>query len=262
MGVVTIVQARMSSTRLPGKVMLPLGEAPVLAEQVRRLRLSKLVGRLVVATTTDPADDAIAQLCRSLGVDCFRGHPTDCLDRHFHAATLFRATVVVKVPSDCPLVDPRALDAVVDEFLKRRGVIDYCSNLHPPTWIDGNDVEAISMTALREAWREAVEADEREHTTPFLWRRPDRFCLANVTMPAGVDHSRHYRLVLDYEEDYRAIVSVFGAMRDLGREYTVDDIARYLERHPEIVSLNGHWIGDSWMARSKGCGKGVATWTP
>ncbi len=133
---------------------------------------------------------------------CVSGHPTDLLDRHLQAARERGADAVVKIPSDCPLIDPGAIDSVLTVFLAAPERFDYVGNLHPPTWPDGNDVEVVPVAALETAWREADRPFEREHTTPFLWERPERFRLASVVWESGLDFSRSYRLTVDYQEDY------------------------------------------------------------
>ncbi len=168
--VVVVVQARVGSTRLPGKVMRLLGGEPVLARMLERLAVARLPSEVVVATTTAAADQPIRDLCRRLGVRVESGHPTDCLDRHRQVAAATAADVVVKIPSDCPLIDPAVVDRVIAAFVP--GAHDYVSNLHPPSYPDGNDVEAMSRDALEIAAREATRPLEREHTTPFLWDQP------------------------------------------------------------------------------------------
>src|SRR5262245_53556832 len=153
--VVTVVQARTASTRLPGKVLLPLGGATVLQRMLERVARARRCGVVIVATTTDPEDDEIEAVCGHAGVGCYRGHPTDLLDRHYQVARALDAAAVVKIPSDCPLIDPAVIDRVIGAFLDAPGCWDYASNLHPPTYPDGNDVEICSAAALTAAWTEA-----------------------------------------------------------------------------------------------------------
>ena len=170
--ILTIVQARMGSSRLPGKVLLPLAGQPLLVRMTERVRRAPLAGTVVVATTTDAADDAIADLCAAHGLECFRGNPLDLLDRHYQAARHYAADVVLKIPSDCPLIDPAVIDEAVRFYLDFAERYDFVSNLHPATFPDGNDVEVMPFEALETAWREARRPLEREHTTPFFWENP------------------------------------------------------------------------------------------
>ncbi|HTR77356.1 MAG TPA: glycosyltransferase family protein [Gemmatimonadaceae bacterium] len=245
LGVVTVIQARVGSSRLPGKVLLPLGGTTVLQRQIERVRAATRVGTVVVATTTDRADDPIVALCEQTRTVCVRGHPTDLLARHCLAASTFDARVVTKIPSDCPLIDPRVIDDVLAFFLERPD-LDYASNLHPPTEPDGFDVEVFSRTALDLANREAAQPHEREHTTPFLWDQPDRFRLGNVRRADGRDYATSHRVVLDYAPDYDVIRAVFDALHPANPLFTVDDVIAWLDAHPALAALNHTYRGLSW----------------
>jgi len=239
-----VVQGRTGSTRLPGKILRPLAGRPLLERQLDRIRAARGPFELVVATTVDPADDAVVDLCRRVDVRCFRGHPTDLLDRHVMAARELAADEVVKIPSDCPLIDPRVIDQVLGAFDPARH--DYCGNLHPGSWPDGNDVEVMPMAALERAHREAQKPFEREHTTPYLWNHPERFRLHNVVWERGLDLSRSHRFTIDYEEDYRFIAAVYEALHDDRRVFSVDDILRLLDERPDIYDLNSAHRGVFW----------------
>jgi len=250
MRIVAVIQARMGSTRLPGKVLLPLGGRPLLERLLARVARAAQIDDLVVATTTAEADDPIRRLAADLGVACISGHPTDLIDRHLEAADRLASDVIVKIPSDCPLIDPEVIDEVVGHYRRHRGLYDYVSNLHPATWPDGNDVEVLPRHVLGEAWLEASRGYEREHTTPFVWDRPERYRLGNGTMPGGVDLSCSHRLTIDYEEDYRLIAAVFDAL-DGGRAFSCADIVEFLDAHPEIGGLNSRFRGTGWIDKHR-----------
>lgn len=250
--VVTVIQARTGSSRLPRKVLRPLLGKPLLARLVDRVRTARWVGTVVVATTTDPADDLIEQLCHIEGFPCFRGHPTDLLDRHYQAGWCFGADVVVKIPSDVPLIDHRIIDRVLLVYLQNPDAYDYVSNLHPASYPDGNDVEVMRMAALEIAWREADRDLEREHTTPFLWENPDRFRLANVAWETGLDYSMCQRWTIDYEEDYQLIRAVYQKLYPVNPLFGLDDILALLEREPGIAALNAHYAGVNWYRHHLG----------
>lgn len=242
-----VVQARVGSSRLPGKVLLPLAGAPMLERQIERLLCVRRRFELLVATTTEPADDAIAALCARLALRCFRGHPTDLLDRHFQAARALDAHTVVKVPSDCPLIDPQVVEQVLDEYTLHPGAYDYVSNLHPATWPDGNDVEVLSRAALEAAWHEARRPFEREHTTPFIWERPERFRLGNVRWRTGADLSMSLRLTVDYPEDYHLASAVYEALWSRDRPaFGVGAIVALLDARPDLRALNARRLGVNW----------------
>jgi spore coat polysaccharide biosynthesis protein SpsF len=244
MKILVVVQARMSSTRMPGKIAMPLGGKPLLVRMLERLRAVHVPIDLCVATTTETVDDPVVAMAREAGVDAVRGHPTDLLDRHVQAARLKRADAVAKIPSDCPLIDPAVVDRVLGAFVDDP-TYDYVSNLHPATWPDGYDVEVMSLAALELAHREAERPHEREHTTPFLWDRPDRFRLKNVAWDRDLQMT--HRLTIDYPEDYELIRAVFDALHvEGGAPFGLESILAYLEEHPEVFRLNQKYAGVNW----------------
>lgn len=244
--VVTVIQARTGSSRLPGKVLRPLRGRPLLIHMVERVLAARLVGTVVVATTIEPADNVIELICRAEAFTCFRGHPTDLLDRHYQVAHQFQADVVVKIPSDCPLIDPAVIDRVIGFYLDNSDAYDYVSNLHPATYPDGNDVEVIRFSALETAWHEADRDFEREHTTPFLWERPYRFRLGNVTWEAGQNYALSHRWTIDYLEDYDFINAVYTALYPYKPDFGLDDILALLVERPALPQLNERFAGVNW----------------
>ncbi len=251
MKTVVVIQARTGSTRLPGKVMLPCAGASVLARMLERVTAATTPSDVVVATTARPEDDVIVEVARQSGVEAIRGHDTDLLDRHIAVARATGAEVVVKIPSDCPLIDPATIDRVIGAFLTWRDVspLDYVSNLHPPSWPDGFDVEVMTRTALEIAWEHAHRPHEREHTTPFLWDNPARFFTGNVSWETGLDYSRRYRLTLDYAEDYAVIRRVFETLWTPRRVFTLADILQVLDLQP---AENAMHLGTSWYRNHPG----------
>ena len=248
--IVGVIQARTGSTRLPGKVLRPIQGRPVLAWMLERVAAAQELDEIVVATTYLAVDEPIRALCAELGILCLSGHPTDLLDRHLKVGRAREADAVVKIPSDCPLIDPLIIDLVVEHFRRHYPRYAFVSNLHPPTWPDGNDVEVLRFDVLEEAWCLATRAFQREHTTPFVWDQPERFVTSNVSWPAGRNLSATHRLTLDYEEDLLLIADVFGALHRPGeRFFSVDDIVAYLDAHAEIKALNACHLGSSWMSR-------------
>jgi spore coat polysaccharide biosynthesis protein SpsF len=177
----------------------------------------------------------------------YAGHPTDLLERHVGAARQLRADVVVKIPSDCPLIDPGIIDRVVGLFRQAGWHYDFVSNLHPASYPDGCDVEVMSLAALETAWREARKPHEREHTTPFLWDQPRRFRVGNVRWESGRDLSMTHRLTIDYPQDYALVRAVFEALHRPGAPpFTLEEILSFLDRHPEVFALNRTLAGINW----------------
>lgn len=225
---------------------MPLQGKPLFVRQAERVKAARLCGRVIVATTTDAGDDPIGEVCRKEGLDCFRGDAQDLLDRHYQAALLYPARAVIKIPSDCPLIDPAVIDTVISFYLDHPGEYDFVSNLHPATWPDGNDVEIMTFSALGRAWREANRPLEREHTTPYFWERPDEFRIGNVVMEGGVDYSMSHRFTIDYAEDYAFIRAVYDELYPSNPFFGVADILALLERRPDIYAINSGYAGVNW----------------
>jgi spore coat polysaccharide biosynthesis protein SpsF len=244
--IVIVIQARMSSSRLPGKVMMPVLGESLLQRMVERLQMIKTPAQLVIATSPEPGDDVIEAEANQLNVPCYRGSLTNLLDRHYHAAKRYGATVVLKIPSDCPLIDPRIVDKVIGVFLQEPGQYDYVSNLHPATYPDGNDVEVMSMECLEKTWREAIRPLELEHTTPYIWEHPEQFKIGNVAWETGLDFSMSHRFTIDYAADYDFIRTVFDYLYPVKKDFSCADILELLENKPEIYHLNNAFAGVNW----------------
>lgn len=230
-----IVQARMTSTRLPGKILLPLGGQPMLVRLIARLRRVHRADALVIATTTNTADDPVAALCQRLGVACHRGSEHDVLSRYADAARLHQADTVVRITSDCPLIDPELIDRLIEDFAQ--GSCDYVSNMLPPTWPYGMAVEVFSAQALQEAHAQASQDSEREHVTPFIYRNPERYRLRNV---ACLQNLSHHRWTVDTPEDYELVNLLFGAAYLVNPEFRLGDLLAEMQRHPEWIRINQH----------------------
>ena len=244
--IITVIQARMSSTRLPNKVMLPLTGKPLLLRMYERVAASKLAGTIVIAATKDESDEPIIRLCEENKLEYFRGDSDDVLDRHYQCALKYNPDVVVKIPSDCPLIDSRIIDKVLKYYIDNRKHFDFVSNLHPPSYPDGNDVEVMSFEALKDAWQNAGLKLEREHTTPYLWENPDKFRIGNVKWNSGKDYSMSYRFTIDYNEDYLFIKTVYDELYGQDSSFTLEDILDLLERKPEIKKINEKYCGVNW----------------
>lgn len=245
MNIVTVIQARMSSSRLPGKVMLPILGKPLLLRMIERVRNSNLAGKIIIATSANPDDDRIETLCWENNVICFRGNLTDLLDRHYQVGKLYNADAVVKIPSDCPLIDPHIIDKVLQSYIESEEY-DYVSNLHPASYPDGNDVEIFSFQVLEHAWRDATKNFEREHTTPFIWEHLDMFKVGNVKWETGLDFSSSLRFTIDYEEDYQFIKKVFEELYPQNPKFGLNDILKLIEQKPEIAEINHKFAGSYW----------------
>ncbi len=251
MNTIICIQARTSSSRLPGKVLKPLAGATLLERMIERVKAATITAEIVVLTSHQSEDDPIVQIAQKLGVRCFRGHLTDLLDRHYQAAVQFEADTVAKIPSDCPLIDPQIIRTVFDKF--NEGGCDYVSNLHPATYPDGNDVEIFTSDALEEAWRDGKLDYEREHTTPFMWEQPERFRIGNVEWESGLDLSMTHRWTIDYPEDYEFIRSVYDRLWSPEHSiFTMEDILELLAQYPELAAINAKYVGVNWYRHHLG----------
>lgn len=234
--VLAVLQARTSSSRLPGKVLLPILGQPMLLRQIERLKRCRDIDRLLVATSTDPTDDPLAKLCAEHGLDCFRGSLPDVLARFVEAARTVNPEVVVRLTGDCPLADPSLIDAVIRRFLASD--FDYLSNCEPPTYPDGLDVEVLRLSCLEEAQREAVLPSHREHVTLFVRRQPTRYRLGNYA--DTVDRST-LRWTVDELQDYEFVRSVYEALYPDKPDFTTADIYSLLETVPQLLTINSQF---------------------
>ncbi len=238
-----IVQARMGSSRFPGKVLAPLGGRPMILRQLERIAPAG-VDRVVVATSRDEADTPLADCLRAAGIECVRGALDDVLDRVYRAAVAAGARHVVRLTADCPLLDYRVIDAVL--ALHREHGNDYTSNTLVRTFPDGLDVEVLTFAALEAAWREARAAAEREHVTPFVHGRPQRFKLGNYAN--AVDWSP-LRLTVDHAEDLAVVRAVFDALHPHEPLFGLEEIVELLRRRPDLPALNERYNVHARAAR-------------
>lgn len=231
---VAIIQARMSSTRLPGKVMMPVMGKPLLGYIVERVRPANRVNRIVVATSKEASDDPIAHWCNSAGVPVVRGELEDVLGRYYQAAVSLDTCVetVVRLTADCPLHHHAVVDFAVEQFQRRH--VDYFSNSFPPDFEDGFDVEVFTIAALEKAYREASEANDREHVTPYIRRSP-QFTRAF----AKYRDAYRYKLSVDSAEDFVRVRRILEALYPKERLFSMDDVIRFLAANPELSKPYG-----------------------
>lgn len=236
MRIVGIVQGRMASSRLPGKILKKISGQPMLAHVVERARQSKLITDVGVATTSDPSDDAVERFCRKRGYPFYRGSLLDVLDRFYQAAKMMQADVVVRFTADCPLLDPGLVDETVQVFLERG--VDFAANRLPPpfkrTYPIGLDTEVCSFSALERAWREATAKHDREHVLPYLYEVEGRFKVAVLNYERDYGH---YRWTVDTPEDLKLVRRLFRKMADKPG-FTWLDVVALFEREPQLAQMN------------------------
>ncbi len=238
MKIAAIVQARMMSTRLPKKILMEAVGKSLLSLMIERLKHSEYIKEVIIATTTNPKDDILAEFCEKNNIPYFRGDEDDVLDRYYQTAKHFNVDTIVRATSDCPLIDPKVTDQVIKFFLE--GDYDYVSNIAPPSYPDGLDTYAFSFKALEKAWTEAKDKHEREHVTPYFWKHPELFKVANVGQEE--DMSQTQRWTIDYQEDYDFLKTVFEELYKEGQVFYMQEVLDLLKRKPEIYALNANRI--------------------
>lgn len=254
--VVAIVQARMDSSRLPGKVLKSICGRPMLDWVITRAKRSAAFTQLVVATTTNPSDDVLENYCSENKIPCYRGSPADVLDRYVQAGRKFQADVIVRLTADCPLIDPDLIDQTYSAFMESG--VDFAANRLPPpykrTYPIGLDVEIVSMPALEKAWRDAAELYEREHVMPFIYQHTEKFKLS--ILDHSVDYGA-YRWTVDTPQDLAFIQSVaekFSCRMDFSWLEVID----LLKKFPDLVRINAQVKHKSYLdvdGRVEGTGK-------
>ena len=221
--VVCIIQARVGSSRLPGKVMKPLCKREVIWHVTTRVKASQGIDQIVVATTSLLEDDVIADFCQREKVACYRGDENNVLDRYFKAAKLFNAQTIVRVTSDCPLIDPAIVGTMLSKFPSKKA--DYFSNVLTRTFPKGLDTEIFSFNALSRAWQQASDLNDLEHVTPYIINHPDMFKLANYENKIDLSAQRW---TIDTLKDYQFLSQIYEEIYDENNICLMDDVLRYL----------------------------------
>ncbi|OPX92792.1 MAG: 3-deoxy-manno-octulosonate cytidylyltransferase [Pelotomaculum sp. PtaB.Bin104] len=234
MRIIIVIQARTNSTRLPQKVLLPLNGKTILERVIDRAKKATLPDEVIIATTTQPEDEAIYGLCQSINVKCYRGSANDVLDRYYQVGQAEKADIIVRITSDCPLLDPQVLDQVVKAFLKYSNC-DYASNTIFRTYPRGLDCEVISFQALAKAHSEASFPWEREHVTPYIYRHPQLFKLYSVIDKKNFMHPE-LRFTVDTEEDYMFVRAIYHFLGN--NLFYLKDVYELLDKQPWLAYIN------------------------
>ncbi len=233
--IAALIQARMGSVRLPGKVLADINGRPMLAGMFDRVRSARKIDRCIAVTSTDPSDDPIVEMCGREGIDVYRGSLDDVLDRYYKAAAGINSDVIVRLTGDCPLMDPRVIDEVVGVY--EQGGYDYVANSAPPpgTFPDGMDVEVLSFMALEKAWREAKKPSEREHVTFYFWQNPDKF---RIFRHDRKDDLSKLRLTVDHPQDLEVVREIYARLYPKDPFFSMESILDLLNEHPELCRSN------------------------
>jgi len=227
-----IIQARMGSSRLPGKVMKRLdGKNPMLFYVITQMKHCKLLNKIVVATTNEKIDDQIVKYVQKLGVDCFRGNTLDVLDRHYQCAKKYSISAIVRISSDNPLTDPQIVDSVIEKF--NSNSYDYVTTWPPITYPQGTNVEIFGFKALENAWHEAKRPSEREHMSPFFFNNKSKFKIFQIKYSKNLSH---LRWTVDRENDLEFVRAVVSKIKK--RPILLGDILNLLSREPDLIEIN------------------------
>ena len=237
----------MGSSRLPGKVLRNLSGKPVLWHVVERLRRVPRIDRIVVATPVSRENDVIREFCEANGYSCFSGDETNVLDRYYQALQRDDSQYVIRVTSDCPLIDPQSMEALLDYFFKENfdhvaiatGAGATCQ-LGLKRYPDGYDCELFRRSSLEQAWREATLSLHTEHVTPFIWLQPGRFRLGLLECAEDLGS---WRLTLDHDDDYEVLSAIFDELYPKDRFFGLDDVTAFLRSRPDLLRLNSAQIG-------------------
>lgn len=235
MKTVVIIQARMTSTRLPGKVLKEVLGKPLLGYQLERVGRSRTVDEIVVATTVNATDDPVANFVAGEGLRVWRGSEADVLSRYAEAAEMASADLVVRLTADCPLIDPALVDQVVETLRDSNPPLDYVSNTTPRTLPMGLDAEGIRGTALMAAHREAEARQEREHVTPFLYNNKDRFACHYLLHEPPIEG---HRWTVDHPEDFELVRRILEALYPVNPAFTYQDVLTLMEQRPDWPLIN------------------------
>jgi spore coat polysaccharide biosynthesis protein SpsF len=228
-----VLQARVSSTRLPGKVLKPVLGSPMLLRQIERIERSRYIDHFLVATSEEETDDLIEQFCQENNIRYFRGKLDNVLDRFYKAAMTFSPTNVVRLTGDCPLIDPSLIDEIIKFHLN--GDFDYSSNTLKRTYPDGLDVEVLRFSVLKETWQNASDPYDQEHVTPYITKRPYRFKLGSYK---GNKDLSNLRWTVDTQEDFELVTKIFEALYPNNSNFTTEDILSFLDEHPNLKTMN------------------------
>jgi spore coat polysaccharide biosynthesis protein SpsF len=233
MNVIAIVQARTGSTRLPGKILKKINNKVVLDYVIERIQQCSKIDDIVLATTTSEKDDVLEKYAKNKVITLFRGSEEDVLSRYYKAAEKYKADQVVRITSDCPLIDPKIIDKIIDSHIANKA--DYTSNTLNRTYPRGLDVEAISFKTLEEAYKNSNKEYQREHVTPYIIEHPEKFKLQNIES-VGKIRRPDIRITLDTPEDLKLIKKILLHFNNL--DFTTEEIIEFLNRNPKLLDIN------------------------
>ena len=232
---VIIVQARMGSTRLPGKILKKVMDRPILEYQIERLKKVRNAADVVIATTVNKNDELVVDLCNQLGCSFIKGSEEDVLSRYLEAAIEYDAKFIVRINADCPLIDPNVVERVIKHYHSNILKYDYVSNILKPSYPVGFHTEMFSLSTLKQAHKNAFDPIEREHVTPYIYRDPHMFKIGSVELDVNLSH---YRWTVDYSVDFDLVKKIIEGIYPVKADFDMYDILDYLEAHQELNDIN------------------------
>jgi len=238
-----IVQARMGSERLPGKMLVDIAGKPLIQHVIDRISRSKKIDKIILATTDNPKDTILVQLAKKNSLDYFAGDEEDVLDRFYQSAKRFNIDIIVRITPDDPFKDPQVIDEIIGYYIQHLDKYDYVSNTIKSTYPEGLDIEVFSFSALEKAWREAQKLSEREHVTPYIWKHPDIFRLKNIEY---VKDLSSLRWTLDNKKDLTFAKEIYRRLYKRGKIFLMNDILELLDKNPHLIEINrdkARWEG-------------------
>ncbi len=244
--IIAIIQARSGSTRLPGKVLKPILDRPMIIHMLERVKRSKKLNGIVLATTDQTSDDEIAKIVKEFGVPVFRGSELDVLDRFYKAAKEEKTDIVIRLTGDCPLMDPEVIDEVITHFENSKGKIDYTST--PSNYPEGLDIEIFPFSALEKSAQNATLPSEREHVSLYIKNHPELFTCSTWKKGEADNSKMHWSV--DTENDFEFVKRIFEELYPTNPNFGKDDILKFLEKHPEYLEINKGGTGYEGLAKS------------
>jgi len=246
MKVVAIIQARMGSTRLPGKVLMQLAGVPVIQMVYNRASQIPLLNNVILATTTSKLDDKLAEYCLKEKIPVFRGSEEDVLDRYIQAGIQYEADIVIRLTADCPFIDPHISGEVLRLFLETPNC-DYATNCFPRTYPDGLDTGVVRFSTLKWVWKITEEGPYREHVTLYITHHPQKFIIGNYANKANLSY---HRWTLDEPEDYRFLSLIAEKLQFRGQFGYLEEILTILNEQPSLTRINGYLQSNEYSKRS------------
>lgn len=230
-----IIQARMGSTRFPGKVLKKIEDKSLLELQYRRLKNSRKANRIIIATSISSLDDPIEELCKEINIPCYRGSEENVLERYYQASIHYNLDVVIRSNGDCPFIDSREIDKLIDIWESNHSKYDYVTNILEETFPLGMHIEIFSIAALKKALQGSTSKEEYEHVTPYIYKNPNKFRVLNIK---NKDNLSSYRWTIDYPEDFKFVKEIYKRFGVHNSSFSMYDIIKLMKSEPNLALIN------------------------